>query len=622
MIKLEYEGDMRKIRRVKLIEDLLRVIRDKFEDLRQIDQHLLKLSYIDVDGDRISISTTEDLEEAYSQYQSPSQSLKISLNIVSVSNNTTSSGNQPLSTPGGLDRGYVIIKTTGQGSSNGGGQTNNNTLTNENIRTSDEAEMNELLYNSDLCNSSGGGNKTAKNIQYNNSAQVKSYQKNQNSSANLIGQERTHSGQWKLTIGGTDENKNALQRSANPESLSNIKHHALSSSSSQQNQDSQNSSARQQYQQQQSHNFKSYPTTEKAIVTDEIWDEELAQAKLTSIIQDELLKFGKDLLQQTIEKKLMELFQDQNALQGGAGRSSNLHEGGYNSQRSAQDRFYPLIDLQDQMIQDELKEQNQIILKQNSDQKIKEMLQNQVLKFKLISHKSIDKVPQAKEIEFIWKIQNLTNLTWPEDRLYLQEEINDSDLKPRKDFLVYTTSNQLISPKEIGDLKIKFTSPQEPGHYNFEFIMILNDLGELRSSERLRIILEVEDLQLKKLQMQQSKQLNFINNPKPNLYNNQCNCVYPNHPHHHHDHKGRLPSSNKNLREDNKNNVINNPIVNSNSGLNDLAATDQEDKQVRSIIEISNGHLSNYYKEVLDKLRSNDGDVDKTVDDYLRQHNG
>lgn len=65
MIKLEYLGELRKIKKVSNYLELLRVIRDKFEDLRAIDSSYLKLTYLDTEKDLISISSNEDLDEAY-----------------------------------------------------------------------------------------------------------------------------------------------------------------------------------------------------------------------------------------------------------------------------------------------------------------------------------------------------------------------------------------------------------------------------------------------------------------------------------------------------------------------------------------------------------------------------
>ena len=41
--------------------------------------------------------------------------------------------------------------------------------------------------------------------------------------------------------------------------------------------------------------------------TDEIWDDDIIQAKLTSIISNELQNFGNEILMQAIEKKMNEL---------------------------------------------------------------------------------------------------------------------------------------------------------------------------------------------------------------------------------------------------------------------------------------------------------------------------
>ena len=66
MIKIEFQGELRKIRKVSTHSDLIKIIKEKFENLRQIDSQLLKLTYVDIDRDLISISSTEDLDEAYS----------------------------------------------------------------------------------------------------------------------------------------------------------------------------------------------------------------------------------------------------------------------------------------------------------------------------------------------------------------------------------------------------------------------------------------------------------------------------------------------------------------------------------------------------------------------------
>lgn len=66
-IKIEYEGEIRKIQRLASFELLLRQIKEKFDPLQNVvDDAQIKIFYYDSDSMKMSISTDEDVEEALS----------------------------------------------------------------------------------------------------------------------------------------------------------------------------------------------------------------------------------------------------------------------------------------------------------------------------------------------------------------------------------------------------------------------------------------------------------------------------------------------------------------------------------------------------------------------------
>lgn len=67
-LKLEYEGEIRKESNVSpTFENLLRLFKEKFEPLRNLDQKDMLLSYIDSEQEQIRIDSTEDFLEAMAQ---------------------------------------------------------------------------------------------------------------------------------------------------------------------------------------------------------------------------------------------------------------------------------------------------------------------------------------------------------------------------------------------------------------------------------------------------------------------------------------------------------------------------------------------------------------------------
>lgn len=57
MIKLDYLGEIRKVKTPNTYEELINLCKEKFESLKDLDVTQIKLTYIDHENDTLSISS-------------------------------------------------------------------------------------------------------------------------------------------------------------------------------------------------------------------------------------------------------------------------------------------------------------------------------------------------------------------------------------------------------------------------------------------------------------------------------------------------------------------------------------------------------------------------------------